>query len=73
VRPATRTGLDSLEQRAPAAILDRVVEKRGDHLILVAAVLEDEARDHEEMGHVGDVRPDSARIAVHLVRQRDGG
>ena len=53
-----------LEDRFAALVFDRIVEEGGDSLILVAAVLEDECGDGEQVGNVGDIRALSTLLAV---------
>jgi hypothetical protein len=64
---------DAIEHRSPSGILGRVVEQRGDRLVLVAPVLEHEPRDDEQVGEVGDLRSHPPLVAVQLVGERDGG
>jgi hypothetical protein len=68
----TEVAPQALEQLAPAAVLDAVVEHRRNRLVLVAAVLEHEARDDEQVRHVGDLGSEPA-AAVDLRGEVDGG
>ena len=45
--PRPELAADPLEQRAPAAVLNRVVQDRRDRLVLVASVLEHESGDDQ--------------------------
>jgi hypothetical protein len=49
------------------AILDHVMQQAGDGLILVAAIVEDERADPQEVREVGDVRA-LAQLAVVVAR-----
>jgi hypothetical protein len=60
-------GADAVEHGRPAAVLDGVVEERGDRLVLVAAVFEHESGDDEQVRGVRDLRSETAVPAVRLV------
>lgn len=60
--------LDSFKQRPSAAVLDRVVQHRGDRILLIAAVLEHQAANDEQVRQIRDLGPDPALATVDLVR-----
>ena len=60
--------LNPIEHRPSAAVLDGVVQDRGDRLGLVAAVLEHQAADDEQVRQVRDLGPDAALATVDLLR-----
>jgi hypothetical protein len=69
--------VDALEHRSPAAILDTVVQQRGDRLGLIAAVFEHQpGHDHEVRG-VRDLRAEPMPRARHRTKPdlilREGG
>lgn len=49
-----------------ALVLDRVVEQRSDRLVLVAAVLDHQGRDPEEVADVWGVGALAGLVAVRL-------
>ena len=54
------------------AVLDGVVQKRGDGLVFVTTVFEDEGGDGEQVGDVGDVRAFAQLVAVQAVSLGQG-
>lgn len=50
----------------------RVMEKRGDHLVLGPAALAHDSRDSQKMSHVGDVRSLADLAAVQIDRVQQG-
>ena len=71
--PGPEAARDPREQRPATAVLDRVVQHRGDRLILIAATLKHQAGDHQQMGHVRDLGAGAAQAAVNLLSHRNGG
>jgi hypothetical protein len=49
------------------------VEHRGDRLVLVAAVLDHQAGDDEQMGQIRDLGSGAALVSVDLRGERDSG
>lgn len=60
--------VNPLEQRPSAAVLDGVVQHRGDRLFLIAAVLEHQAANYEQVRQIRDLGPDPALATVNLLR-----
>jgi hypothetical protein len=46
---------------------------RRDRLILITTVLDHQARDHQQMGWIRDLRATAAHLPMHLLRQRHRG
>jgi hypothetical protein len=70
---------DFRSQGVPAAgisvslILDRVVEQRGDRLVLASAVFQDQAGNSQEVAHVGDVSALASLMAAQPRSEEQGG
>ena len=62
---------DAPECPVAALVLDGVVQQRGDRLVLVAAVLEDERRDAHEVRDIRDLRALSTLAGVQFARERE--
>ena len=63
---------DVLEPRPPALVLRRVVQQRGDGLVLGAAVVEDDGGDREEVGQIGGAGSLAQLFGMRLVGVADG-
>jgi hypothetical protein len=64
-------GPDPLEHRHASAAFHCVVEQRGNRLRLVAAILEHQACDDEQMREIWDLGAEAPLFALGLVRERD--
>lgn len=69
---ATKLRPDEFECRFPALILGSVMKKSRDRFILVASVLEHEARDRKEVRNVGNLRSLSELFLVKASREAKG-
>ena len=67
IDPIAEALANLLEERRPAAILGRVVQDGRDGFVLVAPVVEHEARDRQQVAEVGNFGAFPPLIAVHAV------
>jgi hypothetical protein len=67
--PLAEAIADPVEHRPPAPVLDRVVKHRRNRLVLIAPLLEHQARDDEQMREVGNLGALAELTAVNFERQ----
>ena len=70
--PVAEARADLVGRHLVRLVFQRVVQQRADRLVLVAAVLEHDGRDPDEVRHIGDVAAFALLVLVQLRRPDQG-
>lgn len=69
----TKLGTNDVQGRQASLVFDGVVKQRGDGLVLVAAGLDDQGRDAQQVREVGDIGAFADLLAVQARRKQERG